>query len=128
MNERRLPLIHTTSGVLLMLAALSHVGCTKRLGPPEDQNRPPTAATEFGEMILVPAGEFAMGSNRGKDDERPVHNVWVDSFWIDKYEVTQGCFGRLMGKDPSHFKGAENPGGASPLGRRRLVLQSSISR
>ena len=67
-------------------------------------------------MILVPAGEFAMGSGQGKDDERPVHNVWVDSFWIDKHEVTQSCFARLTGKDPSHFKGAENPVERVPWG------------
>lgn len=38
-------------------------------------------------MRLVPAGEFMMGSNK-YPDERPVHQVYLDAFYIDKYEVT----------------------------------------
>ena len=39
-------------------------------------------------MVLIPAGEFEMGSSNGADDEKPVHTVYVDAFHIDKYEVT----------------------------------------
>jgi len=67
-------------------------------------------------MILVPAGAFMMGSNQGEDDEKPVHKVWVDSFLIDKCEVTQEQFSTLMQKDPSHFKGARNPVERIPWG------------
>lgn len=43
-----------------------------------------------GEMILIPAGEFIMGSpdGEGHDDEHPQHVVFVDSFYMGKYEVT----------------------------------------
>ncbi|MCY4553251.1 MAG: TonB family protein [Candidatus Poribacteria bacterium] len=43
-------------------------------------------------MALIPAGEFQMGSNdnEASDDEKPVHTVYVDAFYIDKYEVTVG--------------------------------------
>jgi len=44
------------------------------------------------EMILIPAGEFQMGSNRGDIDERPVHTVYVDAFYIDKHEVTNAQY------------------------------------
>jgi formylglycine-generating enzyme required for sulfatase activity len=40
------------------------------------------------EMLLVPEGDFTMGSDRGLADEQPVHVVYLDSFYIDKYEVT----------------------------------------
>lgn len=41
------------------------------------------------EMILIPAGEFLMGStNIGNDDEHPQHKVYLDAFLIGKYEVT----------------------------------------
>jgi len=42
------------------------------------------------EMILIPAGEFIMGSPEGvgNDDERPRHTVYLDDFLISKYEVT----------------------------------------
>ena len=41
-------------------------------------------------MVLIPAGEFEMGSNdpEAGNDEQPVHTVYVDAFYIDKYEVT----------------------------------------
>lgn len=42
------------------------------------------------EMVLIPDSEFLMGSGRGKDS--PVHKVYVDSFYIDKYEVTSAQY------------------------------------
>src|SRR5262249_34741220 len=39
-------------------------------------------------MVLVPAGEFTMGSANGDADERPPHQVYLDSFLIDRHEVT----------------------------------------
>lgn len=39
-------------------------------------------------MVLVPAGVFAMGSEDGLEDESPVHQVHVDAFHIDRFEVT----------------------------------------
>jgi len=43
-------------------------------------------------MRLVPSGEFLMGSENGREDERPVHKVYLDSFYIDKYEVTNALY------------------------------------
>lgn len=40
-------------------------------------------------MILVPAGEFIMGSDEGGFDEKPPRRVYVDAFEINQYEVTQ---------------------------------------
>ena len=42
------------------------------------------------EMVLIPAGEFEMGDHHshGGNKERPVHPVYLDAFYIDKYEVT----------------------------------------
>jgi len=41
-------------------------------------------------MVYVPAGEFLMGSpdGEGMPDEHPQHTVYLDAFWIDRYEVT----------------------------------------
>ena len=41
-----------------------------------------------GEMVFVPGGAFYMGSTSGPSDEQPQHAVYVDPFYIDKYEVT----------------------------------------
>ena len=40
------------------------------------------------QMALVPAGEFLMGAEDGLADARPLHRVYVSSFWFDKYPVT----------------------------------------
>ena len=39
-------------------------------------------------LVYVPKGEFSMGSNNGESDEKPVHTVYLDAFWIDQTEVT----------------------------------------
>ena len=47
----------------------------------------------FGiEMNLVPAGEFTMGSDEGGSDEQPVHQVYLDTFYMDKYEITNAQY------------------------------------
>src|SRR5262245_34477376 len=65
------------------------------------------------EMVSIPAGSFAMGSQHGRDEERPAHQVWVDAFLIDRREVTQGEYEKLgqieAFPNPSHFKGADLP-------------------
>ena len=43
-------------------------------------------------MVLVPAGEFTMGSDNGSDDEKPVHTVYLDAFYMDKFEVTNAHY------------------------------------
>jgi Sulfatase-modifying factor enzyme 1 len=44
------------------------------------------------EMVFVPAGEFTMGSQAGDADERPIHSVYLDKFYIDMYEVTNARY------------------------------------
>ena len=43
-------------------------------------------------MVLIPAGEFQMGSDKGENDETPVHTVYVDAFYMDVYQVTLGQY------------------------------------
>ncbi len=61
------------------------------------------------EMVLIPAGEFQMGSAAGGADCQPVHRVKVSSFFMDKFEVTQESFSDLMGICPAKFDGDKNP-------------------
>jgi formylglycine-generating enzyme required for sulfatase activity len=61
------------------------------------------------EFILIPAGEFLMGSNDGDNDEKPVHKVTIsEPFYLGKYQVTQAQWEALMGNNPSYFKGDSN--------------------
>ena len=58
------------------------------------------------EMVYVKGGCYQMGDTFGvgEDNENPVHEVCVDDFYIGKYEVTQGQWKAIMGKNPSYFK------------------------
>jgi formylglycine-generating enzyme required for sulfatase activity len=49
-------------------------------------------------MVLIPAGEFTMGSptGEGKSAEHPQHTVYLDAFYIDKYEVTNAQYKKFM--------------------------------
>jgi formylglycine-generating enzyme required for sulfatase activity len=52
--------------------------------------------TDGAEMAYVPAGEFIMGSDEGGSDERPVHTVYLDAFYIDKTEVTNAQYRKCV--------------------------------
>ena len=50
-------------------------------------------------MVLIPAGEFQMGSDShtiGNAATRPMHVVYLDAFYIDKYEVTVGQYNQFV--------------------------------
>jgi formylglycine-generating enzyme len=47
-------------------------------------------------MVWVPEGEFLMGSEDFYPEERPVHRVAVDGFWIDEHPVTVAEFRRFV--------------------------------
>ena len=51
-------------------------------------------ANVTGKVVLVPGGEFLMGSDSERDHS-PVHKVYVDSFYVDKYEVTNAQYLRF---------------------------------
>lgn len=47
-------------------------------------------------MVWIPPGTFWMGSDDGQPDERPMHQVTVDGFWMDKTEVTNEQFEKFV--------------------------------
>jgi formylglycine-generating enzyme required for sulfatase activity len=58
-------------------------------------------------MVLVRAGGFPMGSQAGDANERPVHTVYLDAFWIDRTEVTN-----------AQYRGCVDGGACSPPANR----------
>ena len=64
-------------------------------------------------LRLIEPGEFMMGSDKGGEwitDEKPVHKVKITkAFYIGVCEVTQEEYEKIMGKNPSSFKGAKLP-------------------
>ncbi|MDP6723446.1 MAG: SUMF1/EgtB/PvdO family nonheme iron enzyme [Pirellulaceae bacterium] len=61
-----------------------------------------------GEMTLVTGGQFTMGDSGGAADETP-HDVRVDSFYMDRFPISQEIYERVTGKNPSKRKSAKNP-------------------
>ena len=54
---------------------------------------PSEITDDFGvEMILVPADKFSMGDDNGESDEQPIHQVYLDSYYIDKYEISNAIY------------------------------------
>ena len=62
----------------------------------------------IGEAALIPAGAFQMGGSDGdaETDEVPVHTVYVDAFYIDKYEVTNAQYKTFIDANPQWQKGS----------------------
>ncbi|MCC6298572.1 MAG: SUMF1/EgtB/PvdO family nonheme iron enzyme [Anaerolineales bacterium] len=66
-------------------------------------------------MVLVPEGTFIMGSDEEAfyldEDESPAHNVYLDAFYIDTYEVTNSFYKDCVNSgvcDEPHAKGSHN--------------------
>ena len=69
----------------------------------QSQEKPALVQPVEGSMAVVPAGEFMMGSPTGDSDEQPAHKVYVETFFMDKYEVTVGQYAAFLqakGIDP----------------------------
>lgn len=63
-------------------------------------------------MVMIPAGKFEMG-HKGpvglseydpQEDETPSHEVYLDAFYIDKYEVTNADFKKFIDANPDWQK------------------------
>jgi len=94
------------AAVISRLRAL-RAATQKDLGPPKEN-----VLTDSLDMKLVriPAGEFTMGSpdsdKEALDREKPRHRVRITKpFYLGMHEVTQEQYERLMGENPSRFKG-----------------------
>ena len=66
------------------------------------------------DMVRVEGGTFTMGAtaeqeNEADDDEKPAHEVTLDSYYIGKTEVTQALWEAVMGDNPSEFIGPNRP-------------------
>ena len=62
----------------------------------------PPQPDPYQNMELIPAGEFRMGSNSGAPNEKPVHSVYVDAFYMDKYEVTNAEYAEFLNAKGKH--------------------------
>ncbi len=65
------------------------------------------------QMLWCPPGAFHMGSpenEKSRDFDEVLREVTLtNGFWLGKHEVTQGQWEKVMGTNPSHFKGSQLP-------------------
>ncbi len=114
-----------TSSLLLLMLTLLALACRERASAPLVGPLPiQTITTPKDEavMVYVPAGEFLMGTSDADieyykeifplrritrfDNERPQRTVFVDAFYIDKYEVTNKQYKQFLaetGYEPKHY-------------------------
>ena len=90
--------------VLDLVTVAQHLGESTAGGgtTPPVTTRPVTPASSTEGMVLIPAGEFRMGSNSGSSSEKPVHSVYVDAFYMDKYEVTNAQYAAFLNAKGKH--------------------------
>ena len=73
------------------------------LNAPQSDARQEIVGRDDGKMVLIPAGDFQMGSN-DSDDEKPVHTVYLDAFYMDVYEVTNAQYKKFIDANPEWGK------------------------
>ena len=86
----RKPLSFIVACVLVL--GMAACGKKEEAGPAKE-SVPQKPAVTPGEMVLIPAGEFILGSNdKDTPASSPERKVNLPAFWIDKYEVTNSEF------------------------------------
>jgi formylglycine-generating enzyme required for sulfatase activity len=78
------PIVPTPSMVPDKNSSLAELGNTK-VSPKDNAT-----------MVYIPAGQFPMGSEFGLIDEKPVHIVQLDAFWLDRTEVTNEMYRKCV--------------------------------
>lgn len=77
------------------------------------------------ELVTIPAGPFVRGTNRGGFDERPERTIYLDSFLIDRYEVTNAQYAAFV-KATGHRKSGPPSRYAKNTARMRGVNQPVV--
>ena len=70
--------------------------------------------TEANSQVLIPSGEFNMGTEKGTQAERPLHPVWVDAFFMDRFEVSNKDYEKL---NPNFQRSQASPCDDCPVTR-----------
>ncbi len=95
--------------LLIITALMMVVGCSsdKDTSSSQESVEKEPEKEPIG-MVFVEGGTFQMGSSNSESDEKPIHTVTVSSFYMDKTEVTQAEYRKVMGKNPSNFSGCDD--------------------
>jgi eukaryotic-like serine/threonine-protein kinase len=106
--NRRKILIATLAVVLLIGVSGGYLALQRSGGKRPAEPGSQTAPSDKG-MVLIQGGWLRMGSLEGYEFEQPVHEVLVDSFYMDEMEVTNEQFRRFV-EETGYISDAENSG------------------
>jgi formylglycine-generating enzyme len=99
-------------GLIVFLAAGAACQKIDRTAPAAGAAASPPTVVRTGsgiEMVLIPAGRFVMGRDGDAPEQGPAHEVQIDAFLMDRYEVTQAAYAQVEPVNGSHFKGDQLP-------------------
>lgn len=106
-----------TNGAIIAAALLLWAGCERTPGTNEAKSttEKPTQSAAAGsnapgtvaDMVRIPEGRFLMGE-KGQVDAKP-HEVAISALLMDRNLVTQEQYEKVMGDNPSRWKGGNNP-------------------
>ena len=87
------------------LLAIAAFAAWNYFGAPRKPAEPPPGFPWFEPttgmpFVWVPSGCFNMGSDKDHDNQKPMHRVCIDGFYLGKYEVTQSEYERIAGTNP----------------------------
>lgn len=104
--RRNSPPLPTPKPTPTPIVVVKEVPATPTPVPTPTPERPPFFKNQSGmEFVKISSGTFMMGSEKGDEDEKPVHSVTIGyDFYIGKYEVTIGEWKRVMGDLPQAMK------------------------
>ena len=104
--------------VFILAAAWLNAGAQPMAGdraaPEAEPKHGAEIANSLGmKLVYIPPGKFLMGSpseEKGRFDDEEQHEVEITrGFYLGKYEVTQEAYEKVVGKNPSAFRGPKLP-------------------
>lgn len=105
----------------LDLGNIHEQGTRDPLLPPKFNSSAPPEAPPESNLVWIPGGEFNMG-DADIDHALPVHRVYVDGFWMSRYEVTNKDFEQFV-KETKYLTVAEKPAEVPPHAKGEIVKE-----
>src|SRR3979409_520062 len=98
-------------GVLLVFGVVFAVAAGMLLWITAPRDKSKVVKNRIGiEFVSLSPGSFMMGSENGKPHEKPVHRISISQgFLLGRYEVTEGEWRTVMGREHASFKGNNFP-------------------
>jgi formylglycine-generating enzyme required for sulfatase activity len=94
------------ASLCLSLVLLGACAPAQTVAPASSPGSNRIRTTDGAEMVYIPAGAFLMGGAdadaKADDDEKPQHAVYLDAFWIDGTEVTNGQYSQFLNATGEH--------------------------